>query len=221
MLEARHVPFLAGQDERAAPETQCLITLLPLEKLYCFFSASLFHGFRVTQRDVMNAVGADTVALEHLKSGATVYFIAADDPNCAFDLSFRTPAPDERGIPHVFEHVTISGSEKYPSPNLTLPVFNQTYNTYGNAYTHDRMTTYPLGPLSEDQLLKLMDYYMDGLFHPLLLTEERLFRREAWRYELTSPDAPLMPTGTVYSDGNISPNSTAGPSTWRTAPPRR
>lgn len=158
------------------------------------------HGFRVTDRGALDAAGAETVTLEHIKSGATVYFIASDDPNRAFDITFRTPALDDRGIPHVFEHVTISGSDKYPSPNLTFPVFNQTYNTFGNAFTYDNMTTYPLGSLSEDQLLKLMDYYMDGLFHPLIRTEERLFRREAWRYELLSADAPLTLTGTVYSE---------------------
>lgn len=158
------------------------------------------HGFQVTSRENLELLDCPTVTLEHIKSGATVYYIVSPDPNRTFDITFHTPALDDRGISHVFEHITISGSEKYPHQNIFFPAAYQTYNTFANAMTETTTTTFPVSSLSEDQLLKLMDFYLDGVFHPMLYDEPRLFQREAWRYDLQSPDAPITITGTVYNE---------------------
>lgn len=108
------------------------------------------EGFSVRDTGTFDLLGAPTVLLEHEKTGALVYYIASGDINRSFDITFRTPAMDSRGIPHVFEHVTVSGSEKYPSANLFFPIINQTYNTFVNAMTRWNCTTYPVSSLSED-----------------------------------------------------------------------
>ena len=160
----------------------------------------VLHGFEVIEVGTFELLGAPAVLLEHVKTGAGVYFIQNGDTNRAFDITFRTPALDNTGAPHVFEHATISGSENYPSPNLFFPMTSQTYNTFINAMTGQSYTTYPLASLSEDQLYKLCDMYLDGVFNPLLYQEERLYNREAWRYELTDKEAPITITGTVYNE---------------------
>lgn len=157
-------------------------------------------GFVVESVEPMDVLGATAVTFEHEKNGAKLLYLASDDANVSFGITFRTPALDEKGKPHVFEHMTICGSEKYPDANLFFPFANQTYNTYVNASTYHGMTTYPLSSLSEDQLMTMMDYYLSGVFQPLLYTEPRMVSREAWRYELNSPDDPLSITGTVYSE---------------------
>jgi Zn-dependent M16 (insulinase) family peptidase len=168
-------------------------------------------GFTVSERGVMEIIGSETVLFTHNKTGGLVLYIASEDPNCSFDISFKTPAENNMGVPHVFEHICISGSKKYPSQSLFFPVANQTYNTYVNAMTYNNMTTYPVQSLSEDQLCLLADFYLDGVFNPLVYTEPRLFDREAWRYELPSPDSPLTITGTVYNEmrGSYNINSAA------------
>lgn len=158
------------------------------------------EGFVVRETGIFDLLGAPSLLLEHEKTGALVYYIAANDVNRSFDITFRTPAMDNRGTPHIFEHITISGSDKYPSANLFFPVINQTYNTFVNAMTMWNSTTYPLSSLSEEQLLKLADVYLDGVFNPLLYKDERLFRREAWRYELANADDDLTITGTVFNE---------------------
>lgn len=158
------------------------------------------EGFIVRETGTFSLLGAPTVLLEHEKTGALVYYIAANDVNRSFDITFRTPAMDNRGTPHIFEHITISGSEKYPSANLFFPIINQTYNTFVNAMTMWNSTTYPLSSLSEEQLLKLVDVYLDGVFNPMLYEDERLYRREAWRYELADVEDDLTITGTVYNE---------------------
>ena len=163
-------------------------------------TGDVVEGFEVIETRDFPLVGAQIVRFEHQKTGAELYYIANDDPNRAFDLSFFTDAIDNTGLPHVFEHATTAGSEKYPSSALWFNLVYQTYNTYLNATTDRRVTSYPIASLSEAQLLKLADYYADCCLHPILMDEERIYRTEAWRYRLASPEDELSIEGTVYSE---------------------
>ena len=137
---------------------------------------------------------------EHERTGAKLMYIANNDTNRVFDLTFFTRAIDNTGLPHVFEHSTLDGSEKYPSKALFFNLSYQTYNTYMNAFTMPLLTSYPVASLSEEQLLKYADYYTDSCLHPMLMTDESIFNEEAWRYRLGSVDDDLTIEGTVYSE---------------------
>ena len=158
------------------------------------------HGFEVTEIRDFTQIDAKVVRFIHRKTGAEVFWFANDDPNRAFAIGFRTDAIDDTGLPHVFEHSTLSGSEKYPSETLMFNLLHQTYNTYMNAQTGQNATAYPLASLSEEQLLKLADFYTDSCLHPMIMENEHIFRNEAWRYRLDTADAPLTLEGTVYSE---------------------
>lgn len=158
------------------------------------------HGFTVKEIREFPLIGADLVLFEHGKTGAKLMYIANEDTNRVFDLTFLTEAVDDTGLPHVFEHSTLDGSEKYPSKALFFNLISQTYNTYMNAMTAQWYTTYPIGSLSEAQLLKFADYYTDSCLHPNILSDESIYREEAWRYRLPSEDAELTIEGTVYSE---------------------
>ena len=158
------------------------------------------HGFEALETREVPQLDAVVVRFEHQKTGAELYYIANDDTNRAFDLTFFTDAIDNTGLPHVFEHATTAGSEKYPSSALFFNLSFQTYNSYINAATGARYTTYPVASLSEAQLLKLADYYTDSCFHPILMDNEQIYRTEAWRYRLNDPEDELTYEGTVYSE---------------------
>ena len=100
----------------------------------------------------------------------------------------------------MFEHSTLSGSEKYPSTGLWFNLAYQSYQTYMNAYTTDAMTSYPVASLSEEQLLALADFYTDCCLHPIVKEREDIYHTEAWRYEMEDMDSPLTLNGTVYSE---------------------
>lgn len=161
---------------------------------------AVIHGFEVVENGEFALLNAKTTVLRHQKTGATVFFLINEDTNRAFDISFVTPLSDDKGIPHVFEHSTLDGSKKYPSASLFFNLIYQTYNTYMNAATYQVMTTYPVASLSEAQLLKYADFYLDSCFNPMIYEDESLFRSEAWRYSLESTDSPLTISGTVYSE---------------------
>ena len=160
----------------------------------------MIEGFEVKEIRDFPLYGAQLVLFEHQQTGAKVLWIANDDTNRAFELSFPTRPENNTGLPHVFEHVTIYGSEKYPSKSLLFNITYQTYQTYVNAYTMDAMTGYPLGSLSEEQLLALADYYVDGCFHPLVMTDESIFLSQAWHYDLPDAESDLIYEGVVYSE---------------------
>ncbi|MDO5326992.1 MAG: insulinase family protein [Clostridia bacterium] len=158
------------------------------------------NGFEALEIRPFPMIGADVVLFEHQKTGAKQTYVANEDNNRVFQLVFLTRPIDDTGLPHVFEHSTLSGSEKYPSANLFMNLAYQTYNTYMNAYTMDAMTSYPIASLSEAQLLKYADYYTDSCLHPSVLENERIYRTEAWRYRLADKDDELTLEGTVYSE---------------------
>ena len=157
-------------------------------------------GFEAVEIRDFPLVNAQIVRFEHRKTGAELYYVANDDTNRAFDLTFFTDAIDNTGLPHVFEHATLSGSKKYPSAALWFNLSYQCYNTFMNAMTGQRLTYYPVASLSEAQLLKLADFYTDCCFHPMLMADESIYRTEAWRYRMADADADLSIEGTVYSE---------------------
>ena len=125
------------------------------------------NGFEAVETRDYPLMDATAVRFVHQKTGAELYYIANDDTNRVFDLTFFTETLDKTGLPHVFEHAVLSGSEKYPSTQLFFNLKHQTYNTYMNALTYSGYTTYPVASLSEAQLLKYADFYVDSCFHPI------------------------------------------------------
>lgn len=163
-------------------------------------AGDVVNGFEVKEIRPFPAYGAQLVLFEHQKTGAKVLYIANGDTNRAFQLTFLTRPIDDTGLPHVFEHATLYGSEKYPSKTLLFNAMYQTYNTYINAHTTDALTGYPLASLSEEQLLRLTDWYTDSCFHPNIMTDESIYKTQAWHYEMADADSPLTLEGTVYSE---------------------
>lgn len=169
----------------------------------------VISGFKAIEVGNMELINSKTILFEHEKTGAKLMYIQNKDIDRSFDISFKTPAVDNRGANHILEHISVSGSQKYPLKNVLFTIANQTYSTYINAFTAQTFTTYPVSSMSEDQLLKLTDVYLDCVYHPSVYNDKNIFSREAWRYEMADANAPLSLTGTVYNEmkgalGNIS-----------------
>ncbi len=158
------------------------------------------HGFIVKQIENAPLIASQNIIFEHERTGAKLLFMKNKDENKSFSISFKTPALDDKGKPHIFEHITLSGSKKYPEPELFTPLANKSFNTYMNAFTANTITSYPLASLSEKQLLSLAEFYMSGLFEPLIYQEPKLLDREGFRYELKDKDDDLKISGIVYSE---------------------
>lgn len=165
----------------------------------------IISGFRVTSLSESEMLQAEMIGFTHEKSGAELLWIKNGDPELAFSINYHTPYIDETDANHVFEHAILASSDKYPSNNLLFDLVGKSYSTYINAYTYDTFTTYPVSSESEEQLIGLMDAYLSCMAAPGILKDENIFRREAIRYELDSPEDEIRMIGTVFSEdfGNL------------------
>lgn len=167
------------------------------------------YGFKVDAIYDYKARNAKLVIFEHEKSGAKVALISNDDDDKATVFGFNTLAYDNKGVPHVFEHACLSGSEKYTNANLFDEATSKIYQTYMNAATMQNVTIYPVSSLSDPQLFELYKFYMDGVMKPNVVKDEKSIEREAYRYVLNNKDEDISLSGVVYSEmsgveGNIS-----------------
>lgn len=170
-------------------------------------------GFSITDTSFDKATKSTKIQFEHIQTGAKLLVIKNKDVNRGFSIKFNTP-PDSKGVNHILEHSVLGGSEKYPSKNSIFDIVNTTYVSFANALTYPNMTLYPICSQSEKQLLKSADIYLDAVFNPLILSDQRIFEREGWRYELTDEASDLAYNGIVYNEmqgimGNISSVSIA------------
>ena len=160
----------------------------------------ILYGFRVNGIYDFKERNAKLVVFEHKKTGAIVYLISNDDIDKCACLGFNTLTNDDRGIPHVFEHAVLAGSEKYHGSNLFFDMTSKTYTTYLNAFTSQFNTCYPIGSLSDEQLFSCYKMYIDGVLKPDILKDERILERDGYRYILSNKDDDLQLSGVVYSE---------------------
>jgi hypothetical protein len=72
------------------------------------------HGFTLQKKERFDVFHLTAYLLRHDKTGAEYLHLARDDdPNKVFAISFRTNPPDATGVPHILEHSTLCGSEKF------------------------------------------------------------------------------------------------------------
>ncbi len=158
------------------------------------------HGFIVRDVSDWDEYLTSVVKLEHIRTGSVLFWLANDNTNRSFTVSFHTPIYDDTGIAHVFEHATLGGSVKYPGANTFFEMSAKTSNTYLNASTSTYSTNYKMASISEEQLIQYIDFYMSGLTEPLAISNPNAMMREAFRYELNDREDPISIQGVVYSE---------------------
>ena len=72
--------------------------------------------------------------LKHKKSGARLALLSNTDDNKVFYIGFRTTPEDETGVPHIIEHTTLCGSDKYPVKDPFIELAKGSLNTFLNAF---------------------------------------------------------------------------------------
>lgn len=73
-------------------------------------------------------------------------------------------------------------------------------NTFLNAFTYPDRTCYPVASTNTADFYNLVDVYLDAVFHPNCLKDERTFAQEGWHLELDTPEDPLTYKGVVFNE---------------------
>lgn len=97
-------------------------------------------GFRVTQIVHIAQHGLDFVHMEHEQTGALLVYIPCEDIGHSF-----SPAENDKGIPHVCEHITLAARRSIPLPRWTTPCC--TRPTTAISTRSRRFPTRPASPL--------------------------------------------------------------------------
>ena len=166
-----------------------------------FDEKTLPAGYKTISVTPVKAMNAEARRFEHLKSGARIIHIATDDTENCFCVCLPTPPPDDTGMPHILEHMTLAGSRKYPCREPFFEMIKRSMATFINAMTGNDMTYYPVSSNVHKDLFNLADVYFDAVFHPLLTRD--IFRREAHHLapvDETKPLGDLRIDGIVYSE---------------------
>lgn len=160
------------------------------------------HGFTAVKSEPVSEVEGTVHLMRHAASGARLMFIENDDANKAFSITFKTPAADDTGVFHILEHSVLCGSEKFPVKEPFVNLLKTSMQTFLNAMTFPDKTMYPVASTNEQDLVNLMDVYLDAVFHPDIYRRPVIFQQEGWHRELEGEgeDARLVVNGVVYNE---------------------
>ncbi|CAM1507924.1 Fc.00g047720.m01.CDS01 [Cosmosporella sp. VM-42] len=162
------------------------------------------HGFTLVRSKHVPELELTALHLQHDKTGADYLHIARDDSNNVFSIGFKTNPPDDTGIPHILEHTTLCGSDKYPIRDPFFKMLPRTLSNFMNAFTASDHTFYPFATTNSQDFKNLMSVYLDATLHPLLKQSD--FTQEGWRIGPENPLAEdeaskkLVFKGVVYNE---------------------
>ena len=158
------------------------------------------HGFTVRYVQELPEIHAVLYRMTYEKNGADLVWLDRNDDNKTFSITFKTIPQDDTGVFHILEHSVLNGSRKYPVKEPFVELLKSSLQTFLNAMTFSDKTMYPVSSRNDQDFLNLIDVYMDGVLHPLSLTDRHAFLQEGWHYELEDPEGELTCNGVVYNE---------------------
>lgn len=174
---------------------------LSQSEVHKFQKGQVIHGFVVDEIAKVDEVHLTVVRLSHLSTGAQYLHIARDDSNNVFSVGFRTTPKDSTGLPHILEHITLCGSERYPCRDPFFRMLRRSLATFMNAMTGPDYTMYPFSTQNLKDYRNLQSVYLDSVFKPNL--RELDFKQEGWRLEhedVNDKNSPIVFKGVVFNE---------------------
>ncbi len=164
-----------------------------------FSPDSLCHGFRVLSEGDVPRLNTHYTKLVHEATGATLYYTDRDDGQMMFSVGFRTLPEDDTGVFHILEHSCLDGSAHFRLKEPFVNLLKTSMAVDLNAMTYEDKTVYYFISTNEQDYMNLMSVYLDAVFHPLLLSDRRIFEKEAWHLE---PDGAggVSISGVVFNE---------------------
>lgn len=154
------------------------------------------HGFTLKQKKHVPELHLTALQLEHDKTGAEYLHVAREDSNNVFAINFKTNPIDRTGLPHILEHVTLCGSEKFPVRDPFFKMMPRSLANFMNAFTSSDYTSYPFATTNPQDFRNLASVYLDATLHPLLKKTD--FLQEGWRLGPEDPRSTATPENTIF-----------------------
>ena len=140
-------------------------------------AGDIIGNFRVTSVTPLYEQNETAVMLSHGPTGLQWLHFVADDPVSSCAIGTTTPVSDDRGIPHVLEHMVLKGSRRRPGTDLLRAMQNQTAAKSMGSYTFPSCTVYHFDSAVESDMRTIFEVWFDAILRPEL--SEATFCREA------------------------------------------
>lgn len=160
----------------------------------------IYHGFKLMEESKIDELQSIGRLFYHEKSGARLLHLENKDNNKVFSIGFRTPPPDDTGVPHIIEHCVLSGSRKYTTKEPFMDMVKGSLQTFINAMTFSDKTLYPVASRNEKDFYNLMDVYLDAVFYPKIYEVPEIFMQEGWHHEIFNKEDEVTYKGVVYNE---------------------
>lgn len=157
------------------------------------------HAFELLDTRPLEIADGKLHRYRHTLSGATVLYMETAALEKTFTLQFRTLPDSHNGVCHIIEHAVFCGSRKYNVKDPFSELAKSSLNTYLNAITYPDRTVYPFATTNDQDFFNLLDIYLDAVFHPNFLHDDRILAQEGWHYEVDEA-GELTINGIVYNE---------------------
>lgn len=137
----------------------------------------------------------------HERTGLQWLHFEADDPVSSCAIAVTTPVTDDRGLPHIVEHLVFEGSKRHPGVDFLRAMMDRTVCEDLNGTTSPFMTRFYFSSAVESDMEALFRVFFDAVLDPEMSDEA--FRREAGRFrpaDPADPSGPLEFTGVVFNE---------------------
>ena len=150
------------------------------------------HGFRLVRKYPSGDFQGTLYAFEHVGCGAQVFWFSTDAKEAVGMIGVRTPVADDTGVAHVLEHMLCYG-------DAWQTIILDDASACANAFTQEHLTGYHFTSRDSVKFRKYLSVLLDSIYHPLYLSNPRIFAMEGWRYDF-SPEGKLFYNGAVYNE---------------------
>ncbi|MDO5564663.1 MAG: ElyC/SanA/YdcF family protein [Eubacteriales bacterium] len=163
---------------------------------------SLFKAYLLGQLEekFIKEINSKCKYLIHKKTNAKLVLIMNEDNNKVFNICFKTPVNNSKGIPHILEHSVLCGSKKYPIKDPFVELAKGSMNTFLNAMTYPDKTCYPVASCNIVDFKNLMDIYLDAVFNPNIYKNDYILKQEGHHLELFDKNDKITINGVVYNE---------------------
>ena len=168
---------------------------------YSLTQGESIHNFSLISTTPYPDFNLTLYTLEHNTLKTKVYHFDTDDTNNSLVFTFKTLPDNNKGKPHILEHLITCGSEKFPVRDPFMAMTKRSLNSYMNAWTGSDFTSYPFSTTNKADFENLLNVYSDMVFKPSLNYYD--FLQEGWRYDFGANNDPrqnLNYKGVVYNE---------------------
>lgn len=129
------------------------------------------NGYECVKSEFLEEIDSKAYVFKNKKSALKLIYFETDSDESFFSFCFPTIPESDKGTAHIVEHVTLSGSSRYPYKDSFKELDAKSVATFQNAMTFQDITIYPSASLIYKDFEQLFKVYADAVFSPLLSKE--------------------------------------------------